>query len=199
MGTANQPDEYRKKTFNGTNLVEKKLSNREFIECQFISCNFHKATLHDNDFENCVFKQCDLSMSSLESTGFKDCIFIGCKILGVDFTRCNSFRFSFAFKDCFLDYSIFCGTKMKKTQFTNCSLKEANFSNTDLTLSSFDNCDLSDAVFSHSILIRVDFRTARGFVIDPAINKMKRARFSSLNLQGLLYKYDLEVDDSLMG
>jgi len=42
---------------------------------------------------------------------------------------------------------------------------------------------------------KADFRTAYNFSIDPEVNKINRAKFSSMNLAGLLSKYDIEIDD----
>ncbi|UII26604.1 pentapeptide repeat-containing protein [Fulvivirga maritima] len=194
MNTTEDPKVYQSKVFSKIKAAGKKITNREFIKCKFKDCDFSKADLSDNDYESCEFNQCNFTMTIMESVGLSSCTFVNCKLMGVDFTRCNSFRFSFNFHECFLDYSIFVGTKMKKTIFSHCSLKETNFSNTDLTLASFDNCDLEGTVFSHTILIGVDFRTAKNFSIDPNYNKMKRAKFSSVNLAGLLDQHQLNIE-----
>lgn len=113
--------------------------------------------------------------------------------MGLDFTRCNKFMFSFSFSDCILDYSTFFGTKLKKTSFKNCNLKDVDFSQVDLSAAVFENCDLHGACFSNSILEKTDFRTATNFAIDPEGNKIKKAKFSESNLAGLLVKYDLDI------
>ena len=114
-------------------------------------------------------------------------------MLGVDFTRCNKFLFSFSFNKCYLDYSTFLGTKLKKTTFIGCSLKEVDFSEADLTSAIFDNSDLSAARFSNTNLEKADFRTAINFGIDPAVNRMKKTKFLVSNLTGLLQNYDLDI------
>ena len=83
---------------------------------------------------------------------------------------------------------------MRKTNFTDCSLKEVDFSNVDLSESVFKNCELSGATFSNTILEKVDFRTALNYSIDPELNKMKKAKFSVLNLSGLLNKHNLDIE-----
>jgi uncharacterized protein YjbI with pentapeptide repeats len=105
--------------------------------------------------------------------------------------------FSFTFTDCHLDYSTFYGTKLKKTNFNNCTLLDVDFSQTDLSASVFNNCDLAATCFSNTNLEKADFRTARNFSIDPDGNKMKKAKFSSLNLEGLLTKHNLDIDNSV--
>lgn len=133
-------------------------------------------------------------MAVIDGAGFRDAKFTGCKVLGVDFTRCNKFMFSFSFKECTLDYCTFFGTKLKKTNFARCTLKEVDFSEADLSASVFSDCDLSGTRFVNTILEKADFRTAQNFDIDPNINRMKKARFSALNLIGLLSRYNLDID-----
>ncbi|HNX08430.1 MAG TPA: pentapeptide repeat-containing protein, partial [Bacteroidales bacterium] len=65
----------------------------------------------------------------------------------------------------------------------------------DLSGAVFDNCNLDRAIFQHTLLEKADFSTAYGYAIDPEVNRLKQARFSSTGLNGLLYKYDLEIID----
>jgi fluoroquinolone resistance protein len=95
-----------------------------------------------------------------------------------------------------MDYCSFYGRKLKKTGFVKCSLKNVDFSETDLTSSIFSNSDLTGATFSNTLLERVDFRTATNFSINPEFNKIKKAKFSAFQLEGLLYKYQLDIDSA---
>lgn len=182
------------KQFSAVDYSERQLRNREFIRCEFIKCDFGKSDLKGNDFEDCIFTDCNFSLADLQGTGFRNAVFVGCKMLGVAFAQCNPFAFSVSFDQCHLDYSNFYGAKLRKTTFKNSSLKEAEFAEADLTASEFLDCDLSAANFSNTILDRVDFRTAMNYSIDPERNKLKKARFSALNLGGLLDQYDLVID-----
>lgn len=185
---------HENKTFSGVNYAEKKLRNRGFVKCEFVSCDFNKSDLKGNDFEDCTFRQCNFSMADIDGTGFRNAVFIGCKMLGIDFTRGSKFAFSFSFTECYLDYSNFFGTKLRKTIFKDCTLKEVEFTEADLTASAFPGCDLLGAKFSNTLLEKADFRSAVNFGIDPDSNKMKKARFSALNLSGLLYRHNLDID-----
>ena len=60
----------------------------------------------------------------------------------------------------------------------------------------FDKCDMAKAKFEKTNLEKADFRTAINFTIDPEKNRLKKARFSSAGLPGLLYKYDIEIDNA---
>lgn len=181
------------KSFKSIDYTEKKIRNTEFYKCKFEGCIFLKSDLIGISFEDCTFGNCNFSMAKIQGAGFRNAVFNGCKVLGVDFSECNKFMFSFLFSDCQLDYSTFCGTKLMKTNFDKCSLKETDFSDVNLSSSKFIDCDLSGTVFSNTILDKVDFRTAKNYSIDPEFNQLKKAKFSSYNLEGLLFKHQLDV------
>ena len=67
-------------------------------------------------------------------------------------------------------------------------------SKTSLPDSLFDNCDLDRTIFEATILEKADFRTAYHYSIDPTVNRIKKARFSRIGLEGLLDKYNLEIE-----
>lgn len=184
---------YENEAFENVNHSEKALRNKEFYNCKFIGCNFTKSDLRGNSFEDCIFKDCNFSMTEIEGVGFRNILFTGSKILGIDFTRCNKFMFSFRFENCIIDYCTFFGTKLKKTHFIKCSLKETDFSEADLSSVEFTNTDLTGAKFSNTMLEKANFRSATNFTIDPEFNKLKKAKFSSFQLEGLLYKYQLDI------
>lgn len=188
---------HEKKEFKNIDYSEKSLRNREFIQCKFDVCIFTKSDLRNNSFEDCIFENCNFSMTIIDDAGFRNVTFIGCKIQGVDFTRCSKFMFSFRFENCSLDYCTFYGTKLKKTNFINCSLKEVDFSNTDLSEAIFTNSDFSGAIFSNTLLEKADFRSATNFSIDPEFNKVKKAKFNAFQLEGLLHKYQLDIDENV--
>ena len=143
----------------------------------------------------CMFENCNFSNSLLEGTGLKDVTFINCKIIGVDFSKCNPFLLKMKFQDCLLDLSIFQGMKLKDTVFEKCRLREADFGNADLSGALFRDCDLTGAVFEYTNLRKVDFRSASGYRIDPEVNQLAGARFSASGLAGLLGKYGILVED----
>jgi len=96
--------------------------------------------------------------------------------------------------NCQLNDSSFYKTKIRKTAFKNSQLQAADFAECDLTSAVFDNCNLMLAVFDRTIIEKADFRTSYNYSIDPAINKIKKAKFSISGLPGLLYKYDIEIE-----
>jgi len=83
---------------------------------------------------------------------------------------------------------------MKKASFIDCSLKEVDFTAVDLSMAVFGNCNLERALFHESNLEKADFRTAANYTIDPETNKIKKAKFSTSGLAGLLGKYNIEIE-----
>ncbi|MCG4740016.1 pentapeptide repeat-containing protein, partial [Bacteroides intestinalis] len=56
-------------------------------------------------------------------------------------------------------------------------------------------CDLCYASFHHTNLEKADFSTARNYALNPAANRLKKARFSRYGLEGLLTGLGIEVVD----
>jgi uncharacterized protein YjbI with pentapeptide repeats len=73
-------------------------------------------------------------------------------------------------------------------------MKEVDFEDADLCQSVFNNCDLLNASFVKTNLEKADLRTAYNYTLDPEANKIKKARFSSQGVVGLLAKYDIEIE-----
>ncbi len=180
--------------YRGRNFKMNPLAKGEFEDCLFLDCDFSECNLSDFVFTDCEFKFCNLSLVKLTKTTFRDVIFRNCKMLGLHFEDCNEFGLSFQFNDCILDHSSFYKTKIIKTVLRDTRLHEADFSECDLTGSAFINCDLRGAVFDHTNLEKVDFLTSFNYTMDPEKNKLKKTRFSSGGLSGLLNKFDIIID-----
>ncbi|WP_125719453.1 pentapeptide repeat-containing protein [Flavobacterium ustbae] len=181
------------KTFDKVVYIDKKINNREFEDCVFKNCDFSNSNFNSNTFLDCEFIDCNLSMTSLAETSLKNVTFKNCKLLGIAFNECDDFLFQVHFDECVLDYALFSNKKMPKTQFINSSVREVTFIGTNLTNSVFDNCNLDGAIFNETQLAGVDFRTAYNYKIDPEFNPMKKARFSTEGIVGLLDKYDIKI------
>lgn len=181
------------RTFENIDYSEKKIPKSEFDACAFNNCDFSKSDVSSIDFMDCTFDGCRFSLAVLENTRIKNIIFRNCKLMGVDFSKCDNFLFAASFESCQMDYCSFFKKKMKNATFVDCSLKEVDFAEVDLTAAIFDNCDLSGAVFLGSILEKTDFRTATNYVFDPELNRIKKAKFSQAGVAGLLTKYNIDI------
>ncbi len=182
------------KSFKQENYTENPLPTSEYDSCSFSHCDFSSSDLSDVIFSDCRFDNCNLSMVNLTKTILRDVEFKECKILGVDFEVCNPFGIRMSFEDCVLNHSLFYKTNIKKTTFKGCLLHEVEFSEADLSSAVFENCDLERATFENTILEKVDFRTAYNFIINPEINRIKKAKFSKTNISGLLASYDISIE-----
>ncbi|WP_461451044.1 pentapeptide repeat-containing protein [Mucilaginibacter sp.] len=181
------------KTFEEIVYTEKGIKGREFQSCNFKKCDLSNTDLSHNKFLNCVFEDCNLSMITLDGSTLNDVTFTNCKMLGINFTNASSFLFSVKFDGCILDYSSFMGRKMLKTPFIKSSLKEVTFSQANLAGSSFDGSNLMDTVFNRTNLSAVNFVTAYNYNIEPELNIVKNAVFSSQGLAGLLSSYQIKI------
>lgn len=182
------------KIFKGVDYSPDNLNKGEYENCTFFNCNFYNSDLSNIIFRECEFNGCDLSLALLKQTVLNNIRFTGCKLPGLHFNNCNNFLFSVNFDNCLLKLSVFYKLKLKKTRFINCNLQEADFTGSDLSHSLFDFCDMQRAVFDNSNLEMADFRTAYNYSIDPARNRMKKARFSATGLAGLLDKYNILIE-----
>jgi len=92
-----------------------------------------------------------------------------------------------------LNFSSFYQLKLKNTPFNECKLLEVDFTAANLTEAFFNACNLEKAVFENSILEKADFTTSFNLNIDPERNRLKKAKFSKENVDGLLSKYDILI------
>lgn len=170
------------------------LPGREFEKCVFRECDLSEADLSDFDFSDCTFEKCRLVMTGFEQAGMRDVMFEGCEVRGVDFGLSRKFGFSVTFRECHLSFCSFHELKMAKTVFAGSVVKECFFSECDLSRADFSRCDLERTLFDRCKLEKADFRTAFQYTMDPAINRMRGAKFSRDGLEGLLTQYGLEIE-----
>jgi uncharacterized protein YjbI with pentapeptide repeats len=170
--------------------IEIQEDNFELYE--FRNCIF--SNVSGIDFTDCIFIICNLSNLVVRNCKLMDLTFVDCKLLGVNFSEAKSFGFSIQFENCVLDYSSFDRKKLNKSSFTDCRIHEANFTEADLSKSSFTKCDFLGTLFSNTNLSGVDFTTSYNFTLDPSMNIVKKAKFLSTNLAGLLTKFDIIIE-----
>jgi len=182
------------KTFEKVIYTNQKINHREFEGCIFKNCDLSNSDFSYNTFIDCEFIDCNLSMIQLMNTSLKNVDFKNCKLLGIHFHTCDDFLFQVNSEDCILDYASFANKKMLKTKFTNSSLKEVTFTGSNLSHAIFNNCNLAGAIFNNTQLMGADFTSAYHYKIDPEYNPMKKAKFSTQGILGLLEKYDIKIE-----
>jgi fluoroquinolone resistance protein len=181
-------------TFERINFATTAFPAGNYENCTFEACDFSNANISGFSFSECRFNNCNVSLVKTHNTTFTAVRFSDCKLVGLPFDTCNPLLLSVSFENCTLNFASFYKRNLKKTVFKRCLLHEADFTEANLAGSQFDACDLSRAVFENTVLEGVDFRTAFHYSIDPAINRVKGAKFSLAGIAGLLDKYDIQID-----
>ncbi len=115
-------------------------------------------------------------------------------MLGLRFDKCGGFGQSFHFERCLLNGSSFYKAKISHTVFKDTQLRDVDFTEADLTGATIAGCDLAGATFGRTILDKADLRTSVNYAIDPEANRLKKAKFSLSEVEGLLGKYEIIVD-----
>lgn len=181
--------------FRGNNFSREMLAKGDYENCTFENCGFSDSDISDVVFIDCKFKNCDFTMVNASNTNFRDVKFKGCKMLGLHFENCNKFGLAAEFEGCILNLSSFYKLNIKFTKFIDCIIQEADFTGANLTGCLFEKCNLAGTVFSNSNLEKADFRTSFNFLIDPEVNRIRKAKFSIRTISGLLDKYDIEIEN----
>ena len=167
------------------------LPAQEFEQFEFINCIF--PNLPGLSFTDCIFTDCNLSNVSFTHCKLDNVAFYNCKLTGTNISAAKDFGLLVNFDSCILDYAIFENKKLNKSSFSNCRIQGADFTQADLSKCRFHNCDFSDSVFAGTNLAGVDFTTSKNFIIDPTSNNIRKAKFLSSDLAGLLTKFDIIV------
>ena len=165
-----------------------------YEDCVFSDCNLSEQHLSGFNFVECTFENCDLSNAQLGNTAFREVTFKNCKMLGLHFEHCNNLMFSVHFISCQLDFSSFYQLNLRNSGFKDCRMQEVDLGEANLSGVTINNCDLTGALFDNTNLEKADLRQSFNFSIDPEINRIQKAKFSSSALAGLLRKYNLDID-----
>jgi len=192
--SASSPLFYTDQLFEKTAFPHKAYIEAVFENCTLKNCDFSNTNFSGSDFIDTTFDTCNFSLAKFSNTGLKNATFKGCKLSGVNLSNCKDFLFSADFEDCILDYASFHKKKNKKCRFINCSMKSTDLTEADLTEAIFQNCDLQSAEFGRTILNGANLVTSFNFTIDPESSQLRKARFSTEGLAGLLTKYAIVVE-----
>ncbi len=181
-------------TFEKIDFTQNTLPEGIYEYCRFLNCDFSNSDLSDVEFMDCEFECCNLSMTNLTNTVLRDIIFNDSKMLGIQFEKCNDLLLSVKFNNCNLSHSSFYKVNLKMTIFENTKLHDVDFTECNLSSSVFNNCDLARAIFDNTNIEKTDFRSSYNYLINPEINRIKKAKFSLPGVVGLLGKYNIDID-----
>ncbi len=173
----------------------------EFIDCSFKECSFPEVTFEHCTFQNCTFVNCDLSLMSPSKSKFRGVKFANCKLLGVNWSRAawenqeaHTLLKAVSFMGCNVNYSSFMGLRLPGIILTESVAHEVDFSETNLSKADLRNTDFEKAVFRNTNLAGADLSGAKNYFIDPASNRISKAKFSLPDALGLLYAMDIVID-----
>lgn len=186
-------EEFYEKKINS--LKEEGLTKGEYEACQFLGLDLSNADLRDYKFLECDFIDCNLSNAQLTNTSLQDCSFKNCKLLGLSFEDGNDFNFGIRTKGSSLNHSTFYQMNLVNCRFEASSMHSVDFTEAKMNKVPLIECDLLNAQFEQTDLSDCDLSRSFNFNIDPEINSLKGARFSSDQLIGLLGKYQIKISE----
>ena len=101
-------------TFEKIDFTTTPLKVDEYDNCTFVDCNFENQNFGNFTFVDTDFIDCNLSLTKVAYTAFKTVQFNNCKLLGVDFSECNTFLLNINFDSCLMNLTSFYQLKFKK-------------------------------------------------------------------------------------
>ena len=159
-----------------------------FRGCTFIDSNLKEARLIDCVFERCTFSSVKLDHAVLQVS------FVECKVEGVNFFVAQRTLISLTFKDCLIRFSSFATLKLPGVAFTGCTLKNVDFAEANIPGANFSKTEMEDCIFQSTNLSKADFRGARGYALDPRLNKLIGAHFEMPEVVSLLDVFQLDIE-----
>lgn len=191
--------QYEGVTFTALAAPAQTLVGIDFVGCIFDRCTFAEGAFSHCSFTDCRFTGCDLSLARVPGSRFTDTLFHSSKLLGVDWTKAgdaviSKLFLSVHFDDCLLNYATFFGLALRRGRFVGCIAREVDFREADLTEAVCTKSDFTDSKFHHTNLTKADFRHATGYAINPATNRVTKARFSLPEAVALLSGFDIVIE-----
>jgi fluoroquinolone resistance protein len=169
------------------------LTGRDFEEDEFKREQFAGVDARGAKFIDCRFSECVLSSVKLDDAVLQ-VHFENSKIEGINFFTAKRSLIDLSFKNCLIRHSSFATLKLKGVKFIDCQLQHVDFAESDLTKGSFNGSSFEECIFKGTVLKEVDFRGARGYQIDPTLNKLDRAKFNVPEVLGLLASFGIEIE-----
>lgn len=172
----------------------KELAGENYNECHFLGCDFSEVDFRGKRFQNCQFERCNFVATKLDGARFQDVFFSQSKLMGVDFTLCDSSFLEIGFEKCLLRGCNFTELKLKGTKFIECNLRECHFVQCNLEQANFEKSDLEGSLFHNTKLDKANFAGAIQYTIDPLNNSLKGAKFSSPEALALLGGLGIKIE-----
>lgn len=175
-----------------------RLSGMEFNDCVFKDCRWVGVRVENCTFTDCTFEHCSMSGvvfaftrmrdSWLRGSSFRSMAWGGLQgrsALGMPFTSAQN---------CAFQYNDFSGMALAGFDFSTCNFMECSFDECSLKNAVFNGVPLARSRFTRCDLTGADFRSASGYGIDPADNKLRGARFSFPDVVALLDGTGIQIE-----
>lgn len=186
--------EYTDQTFETIELEDASWAGKTFTNCRFVRCRFIRMNLTGALLSDCVFDHSELSLPLVTGCGMRQVSFEECKLVGVDFTKCNVNLFGISFKQSLIDTCNFSSLKLKKTPFLNCTIRDSRFIQSLLNEADFSGSDLERTLFHQCELEKANFIRAKNYSIDPMTSKVAGAKFSLPEAVSLLTSLGITLE-----
>lgn len=193
-GTIRQTDFHDEREFQSVNFSEMDLTEQTFENCTFVKCRFLNMTIASASFQDCVFEECEIVVVKLHGVALSNTVFKLSLIRGVNFSDCSDFGFSPEFHGCVINHCVLDRKKLRKgvfagSQLADCDLIACDFREVDFSNTTFARVNIQDCNFE-----KADFRTSTGYVMNPATNKVRGARFSLPEAQSFLLLLGIRLE-----
>lgn len=177
--------EFEEVTFTKEKFGSEDLRHKYFANCVFEQCDLSRADLSNTKFHDCVFKSCNFGLAKIDNSRWQNVRFIDSKLVGLDFTKCNTQLFSVLCTRSLLESCNFSGLNLSNCQFNEATLRNCHFSECNLQGVDFRKSSLKGTIFHKTDLRKCDFRESTGYHIDPTTNKVNGAKFSMPEAQSI--------------
>ncbi len=184
------------KTYENVDVSGKSVNDIHFSCCTFIDCKFKDTIFNNIDFNECAFINCSLVNTVFKNTEMKYCSFDRCALIGLNWSAVST-EFAAVFEkieNCLFKFNNFEDASLKKVNFGKSQIISSTFYQVNLSECNFMGCELTDTTFSECDLQKSDFRSASGFNIDVTSCKLKNAKFSFTNLDGLVKGLGIKIE-----
>lgn len=182
------------KVFKSLDLSNHPLVEHSFTNCTFEHCTFVNGLWGNAKFYSCTFTCCNMSFVKVDGCFLQNVAFNECKLVGIEFYKCNKTFFCVNTKQSILLNCNFSDLSMPKASFHKTQLKECYFTNTQLIEADFTDTDLQGSIFHKCKLDKADFRHAKNYALNLQANTAKKAHFSSPEVMTLLKSFDIIID-----
>jgi fluoroquinolone resistance protein len=176
--------EFSHESFEGRELVDMKIRNCRFDECQFTGANMTEIETEYSSFENCDFTDARLNSSVHRFSSFTNCRFRGgnlflaqfieCKAVGANFTEARVEAITVQGGD--WSYANLRHLDLEKLDARGVKFESADFYGSVLKSADLRDCDLRRVNFDQAKLEGVDFRGGQLEGVDLSTLSLKKAK-----------------------